>query len=193
MASITIPVSKSRIDDPRAIVRFLEPFGIHYERWPINECIAPDTSPEEILAAYAPEIERLKKAGGYVTADVITVAPDTPGLEALLDRFNKEHYHSEDEVRFIIQGAGLFHIHPEAQPVFALQLEAGDLITVPAGMRHWFDLCADRSLRAIRLFQDPAGWTPHYVPDAVHGQYTPLCWGPQYVRAEAGVAHPVSI
>lgn len=189
MASITIPVNKGRIDDPRAIVAFLEPLRIHHERWPVNEDVAPDASAEEILAAYAPEIERLKRVGGYVTADVITVTPDTPGLEALLERFNKEHCHSEDEVRFIIQGAGLFHIHLEAHPVFALQLEAGDLITVPAGMRHWFDLCADRSLRAIRLFQDPAGWTPHYLPNGAHREYTPLCWGPQYVGAEAGVGH----
>jgi len=189
VASISIPVNKSRIDDPRAIVAFLEPFRIHHERWPVNGHIARDASAEEILAAYAPEIARLKRAGGYVTADVITVTPDTPGLEALLDRFNKEHYHTEDEVRFIIHGAGLFHIHLEAHPVFALQLEAGDLISVPAGMRHWFDLCADRRLRAIRLFQDPAGWTPHYIPNGVHGEYTPLCWGSQYVRAEAGVAH----
>lgn len=186
MASITIPVNKRHIDEPRAIVAFLEPFGIHYERWPVNEHMAPDASAEEILASYASEIERLKRAGGYVTADVIAVTPDTAGLEALLDRFNKEHYHSEDEVRFIIQGAGLFHIHPEAHPVFALQLEAGDLISVPAGMRHWFDLCADRSLRAIRLFQDPAGWTPHYVLNGVHGEYKPLCWGPQYLGSEAG-------
>lgn len=188
MASITIPVNKGRIDDPRAIVAFLEPLRIHHERWPVNEDVAPDASAEKILAAYAPEIERLKRVGGYVTADVITVTPDTPGLEALLERFNKEHCHSEDEVRFI-QGAGLFHIHLEAHPVFALQLEAGDLITVPAGMRHWFDLCADRSLRAIRLFQDPAGWTPHYLPNGAHREYTPLCWGPQYVGAEAGVGH----
>jgi 1,2-dihydroxy-3-keto-5-methylthiopentene dioxygenase len=92
-------------------------------------------------------------------------------------------------VRFVIQGAGLFHIHPQTHTVFALQLEAGDLISVPAGTRHWFDLCADRMLRAIRLFKDPAGWVPHYVRDGVHGEYAPLCWGPQYLRAEAGVGH----
>jgi len=118
-----------------------------------------------VLAAYAPEIDQLKARGGYVTADVIDVTPATPNLEAMLAKFSTEHWHDEDEVRFIVRGRGLFHIHPrEGQgPVIAIEVEAGDLIRVPRGTWHWFDLCADRDIRAIRLFQDKAGWTPHYT------------------------------
>ncbi len=187
MASITIPATRRRINNSHELADFLKQFGISYERWPVEERVAPDASAEQILAAYTPEIECLKQIGGYVTADVIDVTPATTGLDAMLERFNKEHYHSEDEVRFIIKGAGLFHIHPENQPVFALQLEAGDLINVPARTRHWFDLCADRTIRAIRLFRDPSGWTPYYVSNGVHGDYTPLCWGPRYLSPEASL------
>ena len=81
----------------------------------------------------------------------------------MLNKFNAEHWHDEDEVRFIVEGRGLFHIHPPDGPVFAIEVEAGDLIRVPRGTHHWFDLCADRRIRAIRLFQDPSGWTPHYT------------------------------
>ena len=115
---------------------------------------------------------------------VINVTPETPNLQVLLDKFSKEHTHSEDEVRFILKGRGLFHVHPEFGPVFAIQVEAGDLINVPKGTMHWFDLCEDRVIRAIRLFQDTAGWTPHYIEGAAHANYTPVCWSPTHVAGE---------
>jgi 1,2-dihydroxy-3-keto-5-methylthiopentene dioxygenase len=65
--------------------------------------------------------------------------------------------------------------------VFAIQLDAGDWINVPAGTRHWFDLCAERTIRAIRLFKDPSGWAPRYVDGPVHSGYAPVCWGPSYL------------
>jgi 1,2-dihydroxy-3-keto-5-methylthiopentene dioxygenase len=188
MASISVPDEQRRIDDPQEIVAFLEPFGIHYERWDVAGRISgPDASGDEILAAYAPEVERLKAAGGYVTADVINVNPDTPNLDVLLAKFSQEHTHSEDEVRFIVKGRGVFHIHPDGGPVFGIELEAGDLINVPRGTKHWFDLCDDRTIRAIRLFQDTTGWTPHYVGGDLHARYQPLCWGPNYISAMSGL------
>ena len=112
---------------------------------------------------------------------MIDVYPETPNLDAMLARFAKEHTHTEDEVRFILQGRGVFHIHPENRPVYGIEVWAGDLISVPLGTRHWFDLCNDRRIRAIRLFQDTSGWTPHYLADGVHEAYEPLCLGPAWV------------
>jgi 1,2-dihydroxy-3-keto-5-methylthiopentene dioxygenase len=184
MATVTVRSSGQRFDSPEEINDFLRPYGIWHERWDVEGRIGPEATSDEILAAYAPEIERLKAAGGYVTADVINVTPETPNLQAMLDKFNKEHTHSEDEVRFIVKGRGIFHVNPVSAPVFAIEVEAGDLINVPAGTRHWFDLCADRTIRAIRLFLDPSGWTPNYLADGVHAQHEPVCWGPAYVGGE---------
>src|SRR5438105_3425451 len=117
---------------------------------------------------------------GWPASDVIDVRADTPGLDTMLAKFSREHWHDEDEVRFIVEGRGLFHISPPGQPVFAIEVEAGDLIRVPRGTLHWFDLCADRRIRAIRLFQDPAGWTPHYTQSGVDKDFQPLCFGPSY-------------
>ena len=119
-----------------------------------------------------------------MTADVIDIYPDTPNLDAMLEKFNKEHTHTEDEVRYILQGHGVFHINPGDRPVFAIEVWGGDLISVPLGTRHWFDLCGDRRIRAIRLFQDTTGWTPHYSTDGVHAGYEPLCLGPAWLRGD---------
>jgi 1,2-dihydroxy-3-keto-5-methylthiopentene dioxygenase len=181
MASVSIPDQNRTLERVDEIRDFLAPFGIWYERWEVAGRLPENPSNETILETYAPEIERLKAAGRFVTADVINVHRETPGLDAMLARFNQEHTHSEDEVRFTVSGRGVFHLHPEGGPVFAVTVESGDLINVPCGMKHWFNLCDDRHIRCIRLFQDPSGWTPHYVEQGVHAKYAPVCFGPQYL------------
>jgi 1,2-dihydroxy-3-keto-5-methylthiopentene dioxygenase len=182
MAVLRIPALNQFVTEHEQILNFLAPLGVQLERWPLEDRCAPDADDATILAAYAPEIDRLKRTGGYVTADVINVTSQTPGLEAMLARFNREHTHTEDEVRFIVKGRGIFHFNPgNGAPILALEVEAGDWFNVPAGTRHWFDLCADRTIRAIRLFQDPSGWTPHYCRDGRHTEVQPLCWGPTYL------------
>ena len=121
MAVVTVPRQSRRIEGEADVAAFLLPYGIRYERWPLEERCNPEASNEDILAAYAPEIEKLKAEGGFVTADVINVTPDTPGLDAMMAKFNKEHIHTEDEVRFIVKGSGIFHIHPKDGPVFGIQ------------------------------------------------------------------------
>lgn len=195
MAVVTVPLQSKRIEGEPEIAAFLLPYGIRYERWPLEDRCDPDASSEEILAAYSPEIEKLKVEGGFVTADVINVTPETPGLDAMINKFNKEHTHTEDEVRFIVKGRGIFHIHPQdGREVFSIEMTAGDWISVPAGTKHWFDFCQERTIRAIRLFQDKTGWTPYYVDAGVHEAYQPVCWGPSYLPPSGPrVSSPVTL
>ena len=181
MATVRIPDENKTLSEFAEVHAHLALIGIDYERWKPAHKVEANASASEILTAYAPEIERLKAEGGYVTADVIDVSAQTPGLEAMLNRFNSEHWHDEDEVRFIIEGRGIFHIHPREGKVVSITVEAGDLLRVPRGTWHWFDLCEERRIRAIRLFQDMSGWTPHYADNPVHEGYQPVCWGPAHV------------
>ena len=151
MAIVRIIHEDRTLRAPGEIRKFLQPFGIAYDCWAVAGRVDRDASASEILQAYAPEVEALKARGGYVTADVVDVTPQLPNLEAMLDKFKKEHRHVEDEVRFVVKGRGIFYIHPEesAGPLFSIEVEEGDLINVPAGTKHWFDLCAARTIRAI--------------------------------------------
>lgn len=181
MAIVNVPDKNLILRDSREIALYLGNIGIDYERWEANVKVSPNASETEILEAYSHKIERLKTKGGYVTADVINIVPTTPNLDAMLDKFNKEHWHDEDEVRFIVNGHGLFHIAPKNAEVVSVEMEAGDLIRVPRGTRHWFNLCGDRTVRAIRLFQDVSGWTPFYTESGTDANYQPLCFGVSYI------------
>jgi 1,2-dihydroxy-3-keto-5-methylthiopentene dioxygenase len=188
MATVRIPSEGKTLTEPAAVVDRLSQAGITYERWQPSHPLGPSAPAEEVLEAYGREIARLKEEGGYVTADVIDVKPDTPGLDAMLAKFSREHWHDEDEVRFILEGRGIFHIHPREGAVLAIEVGPGDLLRVPRGTWHWFDLCEDRRIRAIRLFQDPAGWTPCYTDSGVDRGFEPVCLGPTQVGGRGAAA-----
>jgi 1,2-dihydroxy-3-keto-5-methylthiopentene dioxygenase len=179
MAVLRIPSQDRTILTEPEIRSALAAVGIDYERWNLDR-VPANASADEVLAAYAPEIDAMKRRGGYVTADVIDVYPETPGLDAMLARFDREHTHSEDEVRFILAGRGIFFLHLNGT-VYSVEVGPGDMLRVPQGTTHWFTLCEDRRIRTVRWFQETTGWTPSYTGSGVDGEYQPLCFGPAYL------------
>lgn len=179
MAVLRFPNEDRMIESEADIRSELGALGIDYERWSLDR-VPPDSSADAVLSAYADEIDAMKQRGGYVTADVIDVNPSTPNLEAMLARFDKEHAHSEDEVRFILAGRGIFFLNFGGR-VASVEVGPGDLLRVPRGTTHWFTLCEDRCIRAIRWFQDTTGWTPAYTGSGLDRDFQPLCFGPAYL------------
>jgi 1,2-dihydroxy-3-keto-5-methylthiopentene dioxygenase len=184
MAIVSVPQDDLKISDPAQIQNYLSTIGIDYEQWPIVE-LGQGANDQTILDTYAERIDKVKKAGGYTSVDVINVHSATPGLDEMLNRFNREHWHDEDEVRFVVEGAGLFHIHPTGKPVVAIEVSAGDMIRVPRGTYHWFNLCGSRQIKAIRFFQNKSGWSPHYTESTTERDYLPVCFGPAYINPRA--------
>jgi len=173
MAKLTFIETKSSIVDPVAIAAQLRPLGVRFESWGVDRLPAElrsrnlnDAEKQQVLAAFKPEIDQLKKQGGYATADVISLYPDTPNLDVISAKFDKKHLHTEDEVRFVVQGRGVFRLFPDTAGAFDIELHPGDFISVPARYKHLFFLCEDRQITCIRLFVDPAGWVAHYVDAA---------------------------
>jgi 1,2-dihydroxy-3-keto-5-methylthiopentene dioxygenase len=144
------------------IQKRLAEIGVLLERWRAERPLGPDADPDTILAAYAEPVARLKALHGFASADVIAVGPDHPGREALRAKFLREHTHADHEVRFFVAGRGLFYLHPDTR-VYGVLCERGDLISVPARARHWFDLGAAPDLKCIRLFTTPEGWVADYT------------------------------
>ena len=185
MAVVTIPDRSLTIRNPRAAAEYLSLLGIRYERWNGIDRTAPDAAADTTLTAWTLEIDGLKAEGGYAIADVIDVTPKTTGLEQMVGPCRREHWHDEEEVRFILRGHGTFHIHRKHQPVSAIEVEPGDLIRVPPGTLHWFDLCADRTLRAIRFFRNLDGATPHYTGSGIEALFETVCLGPSAAQTAA--------
>jgi 1,2-dihydroxy-3-keto-5-methylthiopentene dioxygenase len=111
---------------------------------------------------FQPSLDALASARGYVEQDIVELWPDTENLQAICDKFAAEHSHTDDEVRFVLSGAGVFDIRDEADRWMRVTVEAGDLIVVPADRYHRFTLTADQHIRCVRLFKDRGGWVPHY-------------------------------
>lgn len=143
--------------DAAVIGEALGEIGVRFERWPLR----PLDAESDILAVYADEIARLTDEGGYRSIDVARIAPDHPEREAMRGKFLSEHTHGEDEVRFFVDGEGLFTLHHDDR-VFNMLCTAGDLISVPAGMAHWFDMGTRPRFTAIRLFVNPDGWIAEF-------------------------------
>ncbi|MBL8066409.1 MAG: cupin domain-containing protein [Chthonomonadaceae bacterium] len=181
MAVLRVPDKNQEFTDYESIKSHLAKIGIGYEVWKPAFQLDHKAEAQDVLNAFADQIKQLKEEGGYVAADVIDLFPDTPNLDTMLAKFSREHWHDEDEVRFIIKGRGVFHIRPNEGDVVALEVAEGDLARVPAGTWHWFDLCQEKRIRAIRLFQDPNGWTPHYTNSGVDKGYLPVCMGLSFI------------
>lgn len=159
--------------DHAAIAERLNQAGIRFERWEASRTIGPDDSPEDIMAAYADSIDRLKKDEGYVTVDVVSMWPDHPEREAARKKFLEEHTHAEDEVRFFVKGKGLFSLHI-GNEVLEVLCERGDLIGVPANTTHWFDMGPRPEFTAIRLFTSPEGWVAEFTGSDIAQRFNRL-------------------
>lgn len=102
-------------------------------------------------------------AHGYHSMDLVVLHPDTPGLDQALDRFDKPHTHADDEVRYILEGEGLFGFFDAHGEERVLRVQPGDYLRIPAGVEHRFTLTAKRRIKALRLFADTAGWVAQYT------------------------------
>ena len=170
MATLTFRNSKRTVTDPAEVSKALKAANVIYEKWgterlpkSLSSRNLSDAEKQAVLKAFDADIQRLYKERGYKTADVVTLYPDTPNIDAMLAKFDKKHLHTDDEVRFVVQGRGVFTLFPEKGEPIDAELHPGDFITVPKNYKHYFTLCDDKQITAIRIFTDPAGWVANYI------------------------------
>ncbi|KZY07155.1 cupin, partial [Alcanivorax sp. HI0033] len=128
---------EQHLTDKAAMAKVLADAGIRYEQWQATQELSDNPQQEEVIAAYKADIDRLIAEEGYQTVDVVSMVPDHPEKAAFRQKFLEEHRHSEDEVRFFVEGQGLFTLHI-GERVYEVLCTKGDLISVPANTPHWF-------------------------------------------------------
>ncbi|MFF2479461.1 acireductone dioxygenase [Paenibacillus sp. NPDC058071] len=174
MAEIRIRNTNERISGEENVRQFLEGQGVLYEHWDTSKLpahlqekfVLSDEQKAEVLSSFDTEIRDLASRRGYKTWDLITLSDATPNLDELLKKFENVHTHTEDEVRAITAGRGIFIIKGDEElGYFDVELEAGDVISVPERYPHFFTLMDNRQIVAVRLFIETEGWIAHPFDD----------------------------
>jgi 1,2-dihydroxy-3-keto-5-methylthiopentene dioxygenase len=168
-----------RTDDANLIGKELATRDILFDHWPIAADLEVSRAPGPILAAFADRVAAINRDGRYRHIDVAALQPDDsdPGWQATAttarSKFLAEHRHAEDEVRFFVAGRGCFYLHLEPE-VLAVVCEGGDVLSVPAGTRHWFDMGSRPDFVAIRFFEQDDGWIGDFTGDAIGERFPTL-------------------
>jgi 1,2-dihydroxy-3-keto-5-methylthiopentene dioxygenase len=157
-------------DDARQIHARLAAFGIGFERQDASLPIPSDADTDFVLRVYAEAIDRLRRRRGYSAVDVFRLMPNAPDGAESRRKFLAEHTHADDEVRFIVEGGGTFYMRTAGR-VVELRVERGDLISIPAGARHWFDCGDPPYCTSIRLFTRPDGWVGAFTGDQIVARF----------------------
>jgi 1,2-dihydroxy-3-keto-5-methylthiopentene dioxygenase len=167
MAQIRIRNTNQRISNEQEVKNFLEGQEVVYEHWDTNKLpahlqenfVLSDEDKAKVLATFNAEIEDLAARRGYKIWDLITLSDATPNLDELLKKFEAVHTHTEDEIRAITAGQGIFIIKGAGDlGYFDVELSAGDVISVPENKAHFFTLMDNRAIVAVRLFIEANGW-----------------------------------
>ena len=150
------------------IAATLAELGVRFERWqpaPIEK----GASDAQMIAAYQAQIDAL----GYAGVEVLSVSSDHPQKDELRAQFLDERRYSEDQVRFFIAGQGLLTLHIDDY-VYAVRCEKNDLLVIPAGMAHWFDMGENPHFVALRLFDTAQGGVPELTGDDIARRFPGL-------------------
>jgi 1,2-dihydroxy-3-keto-5-methylthiopentene dioxygenase len=159
--------------DGERIASELRPHGVRFERWAADAELPKGADQEAVIDAYRSSIDQLIAQCGYQSMDVVRIERGTPNTEPMRKKFLDEHQHSEDEVRFFVEGRGAFYLHLGGR-VYQTVCVKGDLISVPAGTKHWFDMGADPEFTAIRLFNNADGWVANFTGDTIASGFPKL-------------------
>lgn len=159
------------IEEISQISSQLTPLGVVLSNWPVADearalldtAALNDDQKEAVLGHHDHYFKKLQDECGYQSRDLIALHSGIPGLQDLLQKFSRPHTHDDDEVRYIVDGEGVFgFVYPDGHQV-ELKVKAGEYISVPKGTEHWFVLTKTQRIKAIRYFTTTEGWTPVYT------------------------------
>lgn len=175
MTALYVAKEDRTLTDFNEIQKYMTIQGVILARWEAKAPLADNSTQEEILKAYSHELKPFMAKNGFVDADVVNIHKELgeETLLALREKFMKEHTHSEDEIRFFVDGEGKFWFNFGEDEVYGLTCTRGDFISIPNNYKHWFDPAPNYFVKAIRIFSNKEGWTPHYTNSGVDARFNP--------------------
>jgi 1,2-dihydroxy-3-keto-5-methylthiopentene dioxygenase len=170
-------------EDAEEITAVLKEHGVRYEQWPVRD-LPDEPTQDQVLDAYRDRVDAVTEQEGYVMVDVVQMHPsDDPDWPATVkagrEKFLNEHTHDDDEDRFFAAGSGVFYLHVGGK-VHAVLCEQGDLLSVPGGTTHWFDMGTQPSFVSVRFFHDDDGWVGTFTGSDISSRF------PTYDQLAAG-------
>lgn len=160
----------ARLSDHAAIAEALGELGVQFEQWQANRSLPEEASQEQVLDAYREDVERLNAQYGFQSVDVVALGPEHPQRAEMRQKFLAEHTHDDFEVRFFVDGSGLFYLHV-GERIYLVLCERGDLISVPADTTHWFDMGTRPHFKCIRFFTTPEGWVGRFTGSDIAARF----------------------
>lgn len=158
------------LHDHGQIARALAAIGVPFAHWQADALLAKDASPEAVIAAYQPQVDALNQRYGFQSMDVVAMYPEHPQAATARGKFLSEHTHDDFEIRFFVDGSGIFYIRSHGK-VYATHCMAGDLIELPANLTHWFDMGTQPFFKAIRFFTKADGWVGNFTGDQIADRF----------------------
>ncbi len=165
------------LTDVVQIGQHLAVLNIQLKQWPIGDNAETraflaqpslqDDQKEQVLVTLDHYFESLEV---FRARDMIVLNPETPNLDGMLEKFSRPHTHADDEVRYIVDGEGVFGFVCPDGTQMELTIQPEEYINVPAGTEHWFYLTSQRRIKAVRYFVDTLGWTPEYTNTKIRMQ-----------------------
>lgn len=170
MAILTLE-SGTELKDLEKITPLLSQLNVQLNYWPsdrarqdlLTKKSLESAEKEELLQSVDHYFEYLKTEKDYQSRDLVVLHPDTENLDLLLNKFASCHTHDDDEVRYILDGEGVFgFVFPDGTQA-ELTVQAQEYINVPKNTEHWFHLTSAQRVKAVRYFVNTDGWVPVYT------------------------------